>query len=106
MVKRFLFVLVIASVIYPKILLCQCERIGWQGGSLNIAAQLGKTFIGIAESIYRSDDEGKSWYLFTKGIPNSIFSIGVSGDSIYSDGVSIHCRIPDYYQDSLYYQHH
>ena len=73
----------------------QWERIGWQGGRINIQGQLGNTLIGLAKdypninAIYRSTDFGVSWNEFRQGLP--VCTLGarltVAGDYIFIDNV-------------------
>jgi hypothetical protein len=49
----------------------QWEKIGWEGGQVEIKAQLGNTLYGIANySVYKSTDWGKTWVMFNDGLPN------------------------------------
>ncbi len=79
----------------------QWEQVGWQGGIIEVRAQLGKTLFGqgynvgfigttgtpegLLTEIYRSTDEGRSWKIFRKGLPILTWTvyIKVSGDYVY-----------------------
>jgi hypothetical protein len=50
----------------------QWEKIGWEGGQgPKILAQLGNTIYGLANfAYYKSTDLGKTWTIFSAGLPN------------------------------------
>ncbi|MEP7234714.1 MAG: hypothetical protein ABI778_05405, partial [Ignavibacteriota bacterium] len=71
--KHLLRIFLFASFLFSCVpLRAQWERIGWQGGKIDISAQLGKTLYGTSlQGIHKSTDFGKTWKSFQSGLPVS-----------------------------------
>ena len=83
------------------------EQVGWQGGEIQIQAQLGNTLYGASgDAFYKSTDVGKTWSMFRAGLPLNSFTFRISlnlEEALRTDNKYLYLNNGGYHEPGVYF---